>query len=104
VPRSTLDKAKQNFGPHANGIVGSAQSNSTDLLSNQLQKLSIQHIVTSQTPSLVFPATQMSDVHSVQSKNPKANHQTEGKKKQRNKKGKGDKKIANNAGGGKNEN
>jgi len=43
----------------------------------------------------------MSDVHSVQSTNPKANHQTEGKKKQKNKKGKGDKKDANNDGDGK---
>jgi hypothetical protein len=26
-PRSTLDKAKKNYGPHANDIVGSTQSN-----------------------------------------------------------------------------
>jgi hypothetical protein len=29
APRSTLDKAKQKFGPHADGIVGSTQSKST---------------------------------------------------------------------------
>jgi hypothetical protein len=48
--------------------------------------------VASQTLSLVIPPTQSSDVHSVQSKNPKANKQLDGKKKRRNKKGKGDKK------------
>jgi hypothetical protein len=82
VPRSTLDKAKKNSGPHADDIVGSTQSKSMDLLSNQLQQLSIQQTVASQTLSLVVPPTQMSDVHSVQSTNPKANQQTEGKKKQ----------------------
>ena len=45
--------------------------------------------------------TQMSDVHRVQSKNPKSNQQTEGKRKQRNKKVKGDKNDTNNFGGGK---
>jgi hypothetical protein len=39
---STLNKAKKNYGPHANGIVGSAQSKSMDLFSNQLQQLSVQ--------------------------------------------------------------
>jgi hypothetical protein len=42
----------------------------------------------------------MSDVHSVQSTNLKANQQSDDKKKQRNKKGKGDKKPTNNVGGG----
>jgi hypothetical protein len=42
APRSTLDKAKQKSGPHANGIVGSTQSKSMDMLSNHLQQLSIQ--------------------------------------------------------------
>jgi hypothetical protein len=41
----------------------------------------------------------MSDVHSVQSTNPKATQQLEGKKKQQ-KKGKADKKPTNNVGGG----
>jgi len=35
--RSTFDKSKQKFGPHADGIVGSTQSKSTDQLTNQLQ-------------------------------------------------------------------
>jgi hypothetical protein len=57
APRSTLDKAKQKFGPHADGIVGSTQSKSMDLLSNQLQQLSIQQTVANQTPSSASPAT-----------------------------------------------
>jgi hypothetical protein len=55
APRSTLDKSKQKFGPHVDGIVGSTQRNSMDLLSNQLQQLSIQQTVASQTPSSVVP-------------------------------------------------
>jgi hypothetical protein len=82
APRSILDKAKQKYGPHADGIVGSTQGNSTDLLSNQLQQLSIQQMMANQTSGSVVPPTQMLDVHSVQSTNPKANQQPEGKKKQ----------------------
>jgi hypothetical protein len=93
VPWSTLDKAKQNSGPHADGIVGSTQSKSMDLLSNQLQQLSIQQTVANQTPSSAAPATQMSDVHSVQSTTPKANQQTEGKKKQKTRRVRGIKRL-----------
>jgi hypothetical protein len=57
VPRSILDKSRQNYGPHANGIVRSTQENSTDQLSNQLQQLLIQHIAPSQTSGLVVPPT-----------------------------------------------
>jgi hypothetical protein len=59
--------------------------------------------VANQTPSLASPVTQMSDVHNLQSKNPKGNQKTKGKRKPKNKKGKGDKKAANNVGKGKNE-
>jgi hypothetical protein len=55
-----------------------------------------------QNPSSATPATQILDVHSVQSTTPEANQQIEGKKKQNNKKGKGDKKVVNNASEGKN--
>jgi hypothetical protein len=48
-----------------------------------------------QTTSSVAPPTQTSDVHSVQSTNPKANQQDDEKKKQQ-KKGKGHKKPTNN--------
>jgi hypothetical protein len=60
APWSTLNKYKQKFGPHTDGIVGSTQRNSTDLLSNQLQQLSIQQTVASQTPSSTSPVTQTS--------------------------------------------
>jgi hypothetical protein len=73
VSRSTLDKAKKKSGPHADDIVGLAKRKSTDLLSNQCQQLSIQQTMANQTPSLVVPPTQTSDVHSVHSTNPKAN-------------------------------
>jgi hypothetical protein len=42
VPSSILDKAKQNYRPHVDGIVGSTQVKSTDIFSNQLQQFSIQ--------------------------------------------------------------
>jgi hypothetical protein len=42
VPSSILDKDKQNYRPHVDGIVGSKQGNSTNLLSNKFQQLSIQ--------------------------------------------------------------
>jgi hypothetical protein len=54
--------------------------------------------VANQTTSLAAPSTKTSEVHTVQSTNPKATHQPEGKKKQCNK-GKGDKKPTDNDGG-----
>jgi len=56
-----------------------------------------------QTPNSFTPVTPMSDVHSVQSTNPKGNQQSEGKRKSKNKKGKEDKKVVNNYSEGKNE-
>jgi hypothetical protein len=100
VSRSILDKARKKSEPHADGIVGSAQGNSIDQLSNQLQQLSIQQTVTNQTYGSASPPTQTSNLHSVQLTNPKFNQQPEGNKKQRNKKGKGDKKPNNNVGRG----
>jgi hypothetical protein len=98
APCSILDKTRQRARPHADGIVGSAQTKPAEKLTKQLQQLSIQHTAASQTTSLAAPPTQTSEVHSVQLTNPKATQQSEGKKKQR-KKGKGDKKPTNNAGG-----
>jgi hypothetical protein len=97
--RLILDKTSQRVGPHADGIVGSAQTKPTEKLTKQLQQLSIQHLAASQTTSLAAPPTQTSEVHSMQSTNPKATQQLEGKKKQR-KKGKGEKKPTDNAGEG----
>jgi ribosomal protein L44E len=99
-PRSILDKTRQRVGPHADGIFSSAQTNPTKQLTKQLQKLSIQHTTASQTIALASPSTKMSEVHTVQSTNPKATQQPEGKTKQR-KKGKGDKKPTDNNGGDK---
>jgi hypothetical protein len=48
----------------------------------QLQQLSIQHTAASQTTTLAAPPTKTSEVHTVQSTNPKATQQPEGKKKQ----------------------
>jgi hypothetical protein len=99
APRSILDKTRQRAGPHADGIVGSAQTKPAEQLTKQLQQLSIQHSAASQTTASAAPPAQTSEVHSVQTTNPKANQQPEGKKKQR-KKGKGDKKPNDKAGEG----
>jgi hypothetical protein len=72
APRSILDKTRQRARPHADGIVGSTQTKPAEKLTKKLQQLSIQHSAASQTTALATPPTQMSDVHSVQSTNPKA--------------------------------
>jgi hypothetical protein len=77
APWSTLDKDKQKSRPHANGIVGSAQSKPTYLLSSQLHELSIQQTMANQNPSSTASVTQMSDVHSMQMINPKGNQTNE---------------------------
>jgi hypothetical protein len=99
APRSILDKTRQRVGPHADSIVGSAQTKPAEQLIKQLQQLSIQHSAASQTTALAAPPTQTSEVNSIQTTNPKATQQPEGKKKQH-KKGKGDKKPTDNAGEG----
>jgi hypothetical protein len=99
APRLILDKTRQRAGPHADGIVGSAQTKPAEQLTKQLQQLSIQHSAARQTTALAAPPTQTSEVHSVQMTNPKANQQPKGKKKQR-KKSNGDKKPNDNAGKG----
>jgi hypothetical protein len=82
VPHSILDKTRQRVGPHADGIVGSTQIKPTEQLTKQLQQLSIQHTEASQTIPLASPPTQMSEVHTMYSTNPKVTQQIEGKKKQ----------------------
>jgi hypothetical protein len=82
APWSILDKTRQRSRPHVDDIVGSAQTQPTDQLSNQLQKLSIQQTVASQTTDSAAPPTQTLDVHNVQSKNPKATQYPNEKKKQ----------------------
>jgi hypothetical protein len=82
VPCSILDKTRQRTGPHADGIVGSAQTKPAEKLMKQLQQLSIQHTTANQTTVLATPPTQTLDVHNVQSTNPKATQQPEGKAKE----------------------
>jgi hypothetical protein len=55
APRSTFDLTKTNFGPHVDGIVGSTQNKPTYHLSNQMQQLSLQQTVASQTSSTTTP-------------------------------------------------
>jgi hypothetical protein len=66
APRSILDKARHKFGPHVDGIVGSAQEKPIDRVSNQLQQLSIQQTTTNQTSDLDAPPTKTLDIHNVQ--------------------------------------
>jgi hypothetical protein len=72
APRSIPDKTKQRARPHADGIVGLAQTKLTKQLTKQMQQLSIKHTTASQTTVLATPPTQTLDVHIVQSTNPKA--------------------------------
>jgi hypothetical protein len=72
APRLILDKTRQRVGPHADGIVGLAKTKPAEQLTKQLQQLSIQHSMPSQTTALDTPPTQTSKVHSVQTTNPKA--------------------------------
>jgi hypothetical protein len=65
APRSILDKTRQRVGPHADGIVGSAQTKPAEQLTKQLQQLSIQHIAANQTTVLAATPTQMLEVHNV---------------------------------------
>jgi hypothetical protein len=82
APRSILDKTRQRAGPHVDGIVGSTQTKPAEKMIKQLQQLSIQHTSTSQATVLAAPSIKTSDVHTVQSTNPKATQQPEGNKKQ----------------------
>jgi hypothetical protein len=65
APHSILDKTRQRVGPHADGIIGSAQTKPAEQLRKQLQQLSIQHTVANQTTALAAPPTKMSEVHTV---------------------------------------
>jgi hypothetical protein len=65
VPHSILDKTRQRVRPHADSIVDSAQTKPVEQLTKQLQHLSIQHTVASQTTNLAAPPTQTLEVHTV---------------------------------------
>jgi hypothetical protein len=57
APRLILDKTIQRVRPHADGIVGSAQTKPAEQLTKQLQQLSIQHLAANQTTALTDPPT-----------------------------------------------
>jgi hypothetical protein len=80
APRSNYDP-RQNLGPHADGIIGSTNVKSTDLVTSQLKELSLSQSVGGQASSVSSTPTQSVDVHSVQSStNPNGNQQPGGNK------------------------
>jgi hypothetical protein len=95
VSRSNYDPRK-NLGPHVDGIVGSANVRSAELVTSQLKELSLNKFVGGPNSTMSSTLTLSVDVHSVQSStNPNGNLQPGGNKK----KGRG-----NNCKGGKNNN
>ena len=71
APRSNFDP-KFKPGPHANGIVGSASTKPVNSVMNQVSQLSLNQSASGQATTSSHP-TQLVDVLSVQSSNPKGN-------------------------------
>jgi hypothetical protein len=81
APRSSYDP-RQNLGPHVDGIVGSANVKSVDLVTSQLKELSLNQSVGGKASSVSSTPTQSADVHYVQSStNLNGNQQPGGNKK-----------------------
>jgi hypothetical protein len=81
APQSTYDPRKK-LGPQADGIVGSANVKSTDLVTNQLKELSLSQSAGGLASSMSSNPTQSVDVHSMQSlTNPNGSQQPGGNKK-----------------------
>jgi hypothetical protein len=71
---------RQNPGPHADGIIGSTNAKSTDLVMNQLKYLSLSQPVAGKASASSSTPTQSTYVHYVQSSaNPNGNQQPGGK-------------------------
>ena len=68
-PQSNFDP-KFKHGPHADGIVSSTSTKPVESVMNQMNILSINHLVLGQAAALSHP-TQSVDVHSVQLSNKK---------------------------------
>jgi hypothetical protein len=66
TPRSNYDPRK-NLGPHADGIIGSANVKSTDLVTSQLKELSLIQTVGGKSLYVSSTPTKLMDVHYVQS-------------------------------------
>jgi hypothetical protein len=80
VPQSKYDP-RQNLGPHVDDIMGSTNSNTKDLVMNQLKDLSLGHPIARQASSSSSTTNQLGDVHYVQSSsNPNGNQQLGGNK------------------------
>jgi hypothetical protein len=81
TPQSTYDP-RQKPGPHADGIVGSANVKSADSETNQLKELSLSQSVGGPASSVSSNPTQSADVHSMQSStNPNGSQPPGGNKK-----------------------
>jgi hypothetical protein len=78
APRSNYDP-RQNLGPHVDGIIGSANVKSTDLVTNQLKDLSLRQPIVGKALASSSTLTQSTDVYSIQSStNPNGNQQLGG--------------------------
>ena len=66
TPRSNYDP-RQNYRPHANEIVGSANVKSADSVTSHLKELSLNQSIGGPTSSVSSNPTQSEDVHSMQS-------------------------------------
>lgn len=107
TPRSKVDISKPKPDPHADGLVGSIDVITVNLL-NQLQQLSLQDASSTQTSSSVSTPSQPMSIKTIQTYNPKGNQQPDRKRKGRGKKknqeGKGNaNKLDNDAGEGRKE-
>jgi hypothetical protein len=60
---------RQKLEPHVDGIIGSANVKSTDLVTSQLKEFSLSQSVGGQAFSVSSTPTQSTNVHSVQSTN-----------------------------------
>jgi hypothetical protein len=81
APRSNYDP-RQKLEPHVDGIIGSTNVKSTDLMTSQLKELSLSQSVGGQALSVSSTPTQSADMHFVQSStNPNGNQQLGGNKK-----------------------
>jgi hypothetical protein len=68
APWSTLDLSKLQSEPHDDGIVSSSQTKAVDIVSNEMQQLSIQKTAVGLAPDSTTPTTQSLDVHNVKLK------------------------------------
>jgi hypothetical protein len=81
APRSTYNP-RQNHGPHANGIVGSANVKAADSVTSHLKELSLNQSVGGPTSSVSSNHTHSTDIHFMKSSTvPNGNQQPGGNKK-----------------------